>query len=142
MRTAFLKKGRDLILKKKPEDAEWHLRQLMRDDLASPETDFALACTQLRLQRRDLSSAGTDRGPALSLFSKLARGGFALVKTFKKESKMLAPDDLLYLGFALTERQGSERDSGAEILKFVAKKFGAKPAGKSAKQKLKTQGFR
>ena len=141
LRQALLKRGRDLLAKKKPEEAERHLRLLARDDLASPETDFALACAQLRLQRRDLASAGGDRGSALSLFSKLARGGFALVKTLQKEAKALNPDDLLYLGFALAERQGAERDAGAEILKFVAKKFGSKPAGKSAKQKLKTQGI-
>jgi hypothetical protein len=53
---------------------------------------------------------------------------------------MFTPEGLLYLGFALVERQGDGRGLGADILKLVAKKFGGKEAGKVAKQKLKTQG--
>lgn len=140
-RAALLKKGRELLTRKKSEDAERHLRLLARDDLATPESDLALACAQLQNQRKDLGQAGRDRGPALGLFSKLVRGGFPLAKTLQKDAKFLTSEDLLYLGFSLVERQGTERDAGAEVLKFVAKKFGSREHGKIAKQKLKTQGL-
>lgn len=142
LRESLLKKGRELIGRKKPEEAERHLRVLGRDDLATPETDLALAVAKLRLQRLDVAAAGRDRGDALGLFARLARReGFPLVKQLEKNAALLGPDGLLYLGFALIERQGTERDAGAGILKVVARKFGSKEAGKIARQKLKTQGI-
>lgn len=141
LRDAFLKRGRELLAKKKSDDAERHLRLLARDDLATPESDFVLALAQLQTQRKDLGQAGRDRGPSLTLFAKLIRGGFPVGKQLQKEAKFLSSSDLLYLGFALVERQGTERDAGADVLKFVARKFGSKEDGKVAKQKLKTQGM-
>ena len=64
-----------------------------------------------------------------------------LLKQLEKESGLVSPEGLLYLGFAFTERQGADRDLGGAILKLVAKKFGSKDEGKIAKQKLKTQGI-
>ena len=64
-----------------------------------------------------------------------------LLKALEKESGLVSPEGLLYLGFAFTERQGADRDLGGAILKLVAKKFGSKEEGKIAKQKLKTQGI-
>jgi hypothetical protein len=141
LRETLLKKGRDLLSKGRAEDSERHLRFLERDDLATPESDFALAAAQLRGQRLDLAGAGRDRGPALYLFSKLSRKeGFPFLKKLEKDAGLLTADGLLYLGFALIERQGAERDAGAAILKLVSKKYGSKEQGKTAKQKLKTQG--
>ncbi|HXX92568.1 MAG TPA: HEAT repeat domain-containing protein [Planctomycetota bacterium] len=141
LRETLLKKGRDLLAKGKAEDAERHLRVLERDDLATPDSDFALATAQLRGQRLDLAGAGRDRGPALYLFSKLSRReGFPLLKKLEKDAGLVTAQGLLYLGFALVERQGDERTAGAEILKLVAKRFASKEEGKVAKRKLKTQG--
>jgi HEAT repeat protein len=141
LRETLLKKGRELLAKGKVEDAERHLRLLERDDLATPEGEFALAAAQLRLQQLDVTGAGRDRGPALALFSKLSRReGFPFLKHLEKNAGLVTPEGLLYLGFALVERQGAERDAGAGVLKLVARKYGSKEPGKIARQKLKTQG--
>jgi hypothetical protein len=141
LRETILKRGRELLSRGRAEDAERHLRVLEREDLATPDSDFALATAQLRGQHLDLAGASRDRGPAIYLFSKLSRReGFSLVKKLEKDAVLVTPGGLLYLGFALVERQGAERDAGAEVLKLVAKKYGSKEEGKVAKQKLKTQG--
>jgi HEAT repeat protein len=141
LKETLLKRGRELLAKGKTEDAEWHLRYLERDDLATSESDFALAAARLRGQRLELAGAAQDRGPALYLFSKLSRkDGFPFLKKLEKDAGLVTPQGLLYLGFALVERGGGERDAGAGILKLVAKKFGSKEEGKIAKRKLKTQG--
>jgi HEAT repeat protein len=135
-------RGRDLLKKKEFEDAERVLRLVQRDDLTTPEGDLALAIAQLRQQRLDPTGAGRDQGNAIGLFLKLSRKeGFNLLKQLEKESGLVSPEGLLYLGFAFTERQGADRDLGGAILKLVAKKFGSKEEGKIAKQKLKTQGI-
>jgi len=136
-----LGRGRELLKKGKFEEAERVLRLLQRDDLASPESDLALAASQLRQQRLDVAGAARDQGHAIQLVQKLARkDGYPLLKQLEKEAAMFTPEGLLYLGFALIERQGDGRELGGDILKLVAKKFGGKEAGKVAKQKLKTQG--
>lgn len=138
-----LAKGRELLKKGKFEEAERALRLLQRDDLAAPESDLALAAAQLRQQRLDVGGAARDQGHAIQLVQKLGRKeGFPLLKQLEKEAAMFTPEGLLYLGFALVERQGDGRELGGDILKLVAKKFGSKEAGKVAKQKLKTQGVR
>lgn len=142
LRDALLKKGRELLSGGKFEEAERTLRLLHRDDLAAPETEFALAIAQLRRQRLEPVLAGRDQGHAIQTFCRLARlEGFSLVKNLQKEASLLAPAGLLYLGFALTERQGADRDAGAEVLRFVAQKYKAKEEGRIAKMKLKTQGI-
>ena len=63
-----------------------------------------------------------------------------MLKQVQKDVTKFGAEDLLYLGFALVERQGVDRDAGAAILKLVVKKFKAKEQGRVARQKLKTQG--
>jgi HEAT repeat protein len=139
-KSEVLDRGLELVKKGKFEDAERTLRLLSRDDLASPESDLALAAAQLRQQRLDVGGASRDQGGAVQLILKLSRKeGF--LKLLEKNAALLTPAGLLYAGFALAERQGSDRDAGAAVLKLVAKKFGAKEEGKVAKQKLKTQGL-
>jgi HEAT repeat protein len=139
-KSAVLDRGEELLKKGKFEDAERALRLLSREDLASPESDVALLAAQLRQQRLDVTGASRDQGGAVQLLLKLSRKeGF--VKLLEKNASLLTPAGLLYAGFALAERQGSDRDAGAAVLKLVAKKFGAKEEGKVAKQKLKTQGL-
>jgi HEAT repeat protein len=142
LRGELLKKGRKLLVSGKADEAERQLRLLEADDLATPEGLLLLAIARLRAQRLDLGGAGRDRGKALTLFTRLAyREGFPLVKRLAKEAALVTPPGLVYLGFALVERQGPEREAGAELLKLVVKKYGSREAGKIAKQKLKTQGL-
>lgn len=142
LKETFLKRGEALLAKKKFDEAEVLLKLLQTGDLATSESDYALATAQLHRQRRDLGSAGRDFGPAVSLFTALARReDFPLLKRLQKDAARVGAAELLYLGFALIERQGAERDAGADILRLVAKKHGSKEEGKTAKQKLKTQGI-
>jgi HEAT repeat protein len=135
-------RGRDLLKSKDFEDAERVLRLVQSNDLGTPEGDLAMGISQLRQQRLDPTNAGRDMGNAIGHFLKLARReGYDLLKQLDKESSLVSPEGLLYLGFAFTERQGADRDLGGAILKLVAKKFGSKEEGKIAKQKLKTQGI-
>jgi HEAT repeat protein len=137
-----LDRGRELLKKGKHEEAERVLRLLQRDDLASPEGDLALGIAQLRQQRLDPAGAGRDQGNAIQLFQKLSRKeNYSLLKALEKEAGLVTAEGLLYLGFALVERQGAERDLGGAVLKLVARKFAAKEEGKIAKQKIKTQGI-
>jgi HEAT repeat protein len=141
LRETLLRKGRELLGKGKAEEAERVLLNLQRDDVATAETDLALAIAQLRLQRLDLSGAGRDRGHAVSIFSRLSRReGFPFAKALEKDAGLVTPAGLLYLGFALVERPGEEREAGVQVLRLVARKYGSKEAGKVARQKLKTQG--
>lgn len=137
-----LARGRGQLKKGDFEEAERTLRLLQRDDLSTPEADLALAAAQLRQQRLDVGGAARDQGQGIQLVQKLGRKeGYPLLKQLEKEAGLFTPEGLLYLGFALVERQGDGRQLGGEILKLVAKKFGGKEAGKVAKQKLKTQGM-
>jgi HEAT repeat protein len=137
-----LARGRELLKKGKFEEAERALRLLQRDDLSTPEADLALSAAQLRQQRLDVGGAARDQGHAIQLVQKLGRkDGYPLLKELEKEASLFTPEGLLYLGFALVERPGEGRELGGDILKLVAKKFGAKAPGKIAKQKLKTQGM-
>ncbi len=141
LRDTVLKKGRQLLSRGKLEEAERALRLLHREDLAAPETEFALAVAQLRLQRLEPVHAGRDQGRAIQTFGRLARlEGFSLVKSLQKDAALVSPAGLLYLGFALIERPGEDRETGAAVLRFVARKYGSKEEGKIARQKLKTHG--
>lgn len=137
-----LDRSRELLKKRKHESAERVLRLLQRDDLSTPEGDLALGIAQLLQQGLDPTNAGRDQGNAIQLFLKVSRkDGFPFLRQLEKESPLLGAEGMLYLGFALAERQGAERELGGEILKIVARKFAAKPEGKVAKVKLKTQGI-
>ncbi|HXG62829.1 MAG TPA: HEAT repeat domain-containing protein [Planctomycetota bacterium] len=141
LRDSLLRKGRALLGRGKAEDAERHLRILEHPELATPEAELSLGLARLRLQRLDLAQAGRDRGPALSLFARLAaREGFSLARELEKQARWATPEELLYLGFALVERQGAEREAGAAILKLVARRWASREEGRTARQKLKTQG--
>lgn len=141
LRECVLQKGRRLLARGKAEDAERHLRILERAELATPETEVALGLARLRLQRLDLAQAGRDRGPAVSLFARLAsREDVPLARELEKHLPWATPEGLLYLGFALVEREGAERDAGAAILKLVARRWASREEGRVARQKLKTQG--
>lgn len=139
---ALLKKGRELLRKKKHDEADVYLRPLDRDDLATEEAIYTLAVCRLATLRKDLSQAHRDRSHAVGLFSSLVRkGAFPLMQRLEKETGVLKPDDFLYLGFCFAERPGLERELGGQILKFVAKKYKGKAAAKIAKQKISTQGL-
>ncbi|MBI2931437.1 MAG: HEAT repeat domain-containing protein [Planctomycetes bacterium] len=140
-RDAVVKRGRELMKKRKHEDAERLLRLVAQEDLATSESDFALAEALLVTLRKDLATARLDRSHAVGLFSKLIRrADYPVVKELEKDAAMVGAPSLLYLGFVMIERQGAEREFGAGVLRLVAKKFGRAKEGETARAKLKTQG--
>ncbi len=133
LRKAILKRGRDLLSKKKFGEAEGWLRLLEPDDLAVPESMYALALARLKQRKND---------PAVALFAQLLRRPeFPAVKLLEKDRGLLGAGDLLHLGFRFIEKQGAERDFGAEVMKLVVGRFGRAREAVVAKQKLKTQGL-
>lgn len=133
LRAALLRRGREATSKKKLDLAEYCLRLLEPDDLATAESEYALATVRLKQRRND---------PAILLFGKLLRReGFPLVRQLEKDARAFAPGDLLHLGFRLIERQGADRDFGAAVLQIVTKRFPSSSEARIAKQKLKTQGI-
>lgn len=142
LRDAILKRARELMAKKRVEDADRMLRLLEREDLATGASDYLLGISQLRTLNKDVAMAPRDRSKAVLLFSKLLRRGeVPVVKNFEKDAKLLTPLDLLYLGFVLIEREGAERELGAAVLRLLTKKYAASKEAKTAKAKLKTQGI-
>lgn len=132
LRAALLKRGRDLLAKKKFDESEHYLRLLEPDDIATHESTYALALARLKQRKND---------PAIALFGKLVHSEFPVAKQLEKDKPLLAAGDLLHLGFRFIERQGTERDFGAEVMKLIVKKYGSSHEAKVAKQKLKTQGL-
>lgn len=133
LRAALLRKGRAATAKKRYDEAEQVLRLLEPDDMATGESDYALAIARLKQRKND---------PAILLFAKLQRReDFPLAKQIEKDTRLFAPGDLLHLGFRFIERQGAERDFGAQVLQIVTRRFASSREGTVAKQKLKTQGM-
>ena len=133
LRGAILRRGRAALAKKQYGEAEAFLRLLEPDDMATAESDYALAVVRLQQRKND---------PAVLLFAKLLRrGNFATAKQLEKDARLFTPGDLLHLGFRFIERQGDEREFGAKVLRAVARKFASSREAKVAKQKLKTQGM-
>jgi HEAT repeat protein len=141
LRDAILKRSRELMSRKRVEDADRMLRLLEREDLATGASDYLLAISQLRTLNKDIALAPRDRSKSVLLFSKLIRRGeVPVVKNLEKDAKLLTPLDLLYLGFVLIEREGADREFGAAVLRLLVKKYGSSKEAKTAKAKLKTQG--
>ena len=141
LRDAILKRARELMARKRVEDADRMLRLLEREDLATGASDYLLAISQLKTLNKDLALAPRDRSKMALLFSKLVRRGeVPVVKNLEKDARLLAPLDLLYLGFVLIEREGAEREFGAAVLRLLTRKFASSKEAKTAKAKLKTQG--
>ncbi len=141
LRDVIVSRGRELMKKRKWEEAERLLQLVAADDIATGESDFALAEALLVTLQKDIATARLDRSQAVGLFSKLVRrADFPVLKELEKDASRLGSESLLYLGFVLVERQGAEREFGAGVLQLVAKKFGSSKDGKTAKEKLKSSG--
>ncbi len=142
LREEICSRARELLARKKAEPALHLLKLLEREDLATPASDFLLALALLKtLPNKDIAFASRDRSQAGLLFSKIVRrGDFPVLKQLEKDAKLLDPADFLYLGFVAIERQGLEREFGADVLRLLVKKAGSSREAAAAKAKLKTQG--
>jgi hypothetical protein len=127
-----------LVKAKRYKEAMGFLTPLKEFRAFKPEHRFHMALAQLKLHAHTLAT--NRHHPALEGFSDLYRNSaYPLFETLKKD-KSLAPEELFALGFGLSERAGTERDLGRDLLAFIAAKFPRNKVGKSAKNKLKLLG--
>ncbi len=133
---ARLKKGRRYA------EAEACLKPLTRGDHFDSEARYALALAGVKAARSRGSAAPTASGDCLDLFRQLVRDpAFPLVDRLKKERSHLQTEDLYYLGFHLAEGTPDEKAIGAELLKLVAARAGSSKLGRSARNKLRSEGL-
>jgi HEAT repeat protein len=136
-RDALFAAGASWLKKGKPDAAEGFLRWLERDDLFAAEGVLALALARLKRAGTAIDAAARGANPAVPLFVRLLRrGDVPVAKLLAGWRKVLAPADLLYLGFHFLEQPGAERQFGAEALRLLVKAFPKSAEAKSARQRL------
>lgn len=137
-----LRRATDLARKEKYAPAQQILGYLEGKAGGEPEARLLRAVLGLKLSSKSLSREARQNDTALRALSTLAREtGFPLGKQLEKLSKILDASDYFYMGFHFTEGVGEERALGTALLRFVAKRYPRSEEGKSAKQKLKTEGL-
>jgi len=127
--------GAKLVKGKKYKEAVGFLAPLKDLPAAKPDSQFQLACVQLKLHSHTVATH--RQHPAIELFTELYRNSnFPVFETLRR-GKSLTPEELFALGFGLVERSGQERGLGVDLLEHIAKNFPRNKIGKSAKNKLK-----
>ena len=127
--------------KKKYEQAMVYLRLLGRDPAIGFANRFDLAAVGLKLSAKDLSHESRHADPCLGHFSHLARHFEPELMKQLEKTKWLEPEDLYYLGFHFSEKDGAERKVAAPILQLVVKRSPKTKTGQAAKTKLKNSGL-
>ncbi|MEO8601381.1 MAG: HEAT repeat domain-containing protein [bacterium] len=116
------------------ESARWLL--LLKDTAAwDDEARFAHAVATLKMHKHPLGTAASSRDAALEGLRTLADSPFPLGERLRKE-RMLEPEDLYYVAFALADGGGERREVAAELLAHLADRHGRTKVGKAAKNKL------
>lgn len=124
---------------RKYSEAEACLVPLSRGDHFDSEARYALALAGLRAAR---TRGGATANAPFDLVRQLVRDPrFPLVDRLRKERSHIEPGDLYMLGFKLAEGSPEEKEAGAEILKTVAARAGATKLGRSARNKLRSEGL-
>jgi len=122
-------------------EAEACLRPLTRGDHFDSEARYELALAGIKSARSRAAAAGGGNN-CIDLFKQLVRDpAFPLLDRLKKERTHLQTEDLYYLGFHLTEGTPGEKEVGGELLKVVAARAGTTKLGKSARNKLRSEGL-
>lgn len=133
---ARLKKAR------KYSEAEACLRPLSSGEHFDSEARYALALAGIKAARLRGAGASQGAGNPIDLFRHLVRDpAFPLLERLKKERGHLETEDLYYLGFTLAEGTRAEKEVGGELLKLVAARAGASKLGRSARNKLRSEGL-
>jgi len=123
-------------------EAEACLKPLTRGDHFDSEAKYELALAGIRSARTRGASTSPGSNTSVDLFRQLVRDPtFPLLDRLKKERTHLQTEDLYYLGFHLTEGGPVEKEIGGELLKVVAARAGTTKLGKSARNKLRSEGL-
>ncbi len=116
------------------ESARW--LALLRDTPAwDDEARYAFAVATLKTHRHPLGTAARPRDPALEVFRGLADSPFPLAERLRKE-RVLEPEDLYYVAFALADARGEARATAEDVLTHLGETFGRTKVGKAARNKL------
>ncbi len=127
----------EAMRKKKDFSAAVKWLSLLKDNPSfDAEMQFSLVVADLKAHRRILSAVVRRHDPALDLLRSLLRSSFSVGERLRKE-RSLDADDLVYVGFQLAEGSGDEKATAAELLGYVAEKYGRTKAGKAAKNKVR-----
>jgi hypothetical protein len=113
--------------------AKW-LSQLKDSPAFDPETQFALALSDLKSHRRTIGAV-RRHDTALDLLRRLVQSPFPAIERLRKE-RALTPDELLYVAFNLAEGGSEDRSAASELLQLLVTKHGRTKVGKAAKNKL------
>ncbi len=123
-------------------ESEACLRPLSRGDHFDSEARYALALAGIKAARSRGSASSPAASQAIDLFRQLIRDpSFPLVERLKKERSLLEVEDLYHLGFQLAEGTLEEKEAGAELLRLVAVRAGSGRIGRSARNKLRSEGL-
>ena len=136
----MLAKAKALKRTKKYDQAEQVLSMAERAGAASADLRVQLALLQVKTSAKDLAKPQRDRSPALETIAELIREGQPVLKAIKAE-RMLEKEDLYYIGFHFSEKLGTERELGGELLKAVIRKSPRSEIGRNAKNKMKLEGM-
>ena len=117
-----------------------YLKLLGRDPAAGLPVRLELALCGLKLSNKDLAADQRATDPCLRQFEPLVSRDAAAVLAAVGEAKWLEAEDVFYLGFHLAEKNGAERQFGADLLRLVVKQFPKAKVTAAAKNKLKAVG--
>ncbi len=126
--------------KKQYEAALKYLKLLGRDPAAGLPVRLELAFCGLKLSGKELSADSRGADPSLRQFEPVVERAAAEVLDAVGKAKWLEADDLFYLGFHFAERNGPDRQFGADVLRLVVKGFPKAKVTAAAKNKLKAVG--
>ncbi len=142
LRDMLLEKGRKLRQAHKAAEALTYLALVNRDDLLTPEVQYQVALARLDTMNLDVTRASSDpQSPTIQIAALLRNPDFPLIQRLKTDKPQVSPAALLYLGYRFTERAGAEREFGGAVLKLLADQHAQSAEGKTARQKLRTEGL-
>lgn len=116
------------------------LKLLDHTELLDSELLFQLTIAKLKTSRKDRSRSSRQSDYCLEHISTLLHED---PKGFKRRflaERCLDDEDFLYVGFHFSERLNQERRFGADILRYVIKKWPRRQTAQVARQKLQVEG--
>ncbi len=134
-------RGVALRKKKDYDKAVLYLRQVARDPASGFALRFELAGCGLKVSQKELAHEARSNDPCLGQFFHLVQNYEAELSGLIDKAKWLEPEDLFYLGFHFSEREGIYKQFGGKVLASVVKRSPKTKVGQAAKTKLKAMGL-
>lgn len=115
-------------------------RRICSSKDADPEARYQLGICELKMSKHKITR-GSSKDPCVDTFDALTRSHkFPVVDRLSAE-KILAPEELYYLGFSLAEGKGGGQDLGGDILTVLAESDEDARLAQMAKNKLQRMGW-